>query len=63
MQDSNIFNSFTQVLDNPNNLMLLVLIVCVILFLTEGYKYLKYKTRSDVMDLSLLAAIFISTFI
>ena len=50
---NNLINS----LDDPKTLMLLALLVCIVLFVIEGYKFFKYKMKSDLMDFSLLGAI------
>lgn len=57
-------NSFSDLLTNPANLRLieiLILFVCIMLFVIEGYKFFKYKMKSDTMDFSLLAIIGLAT--
>ena len=50
-------------ISNQNFILYLLLGFFLILFLFEGYKFIKYKTRSDIMDLSLLAIVFLGTLI
>ena len=52
-----------QLLENPIFILTILLGVSVLLLMLEGYKYLKYKTRSDILDLSLMITIFLATYI
>ena len=56
---NNLINSLTAL----KLLEILVLIICVVLFLIEGYKFYKYKMKSDLMDFSLLGVVFLITYI
>jgi Zn-dependent protease with chaperone function len=57
------FNDLISLLDNTQNLMILAFIGCIVLFLFEGYKFYRYKMKSDLMDFSLLGAIGLGSFI
>lgn len=58
-----IFSDLFTSLEDPNVLIVLGLVVCIVLFLFEGYKYFKYKMKSDLMDFSLLGIVGTSSFI
>ena len=57
------FSNLLTSLENIRTLEILVLIVCLVLFAIEGYKFYKYKMKSDLMDFSLLGAIGLGSFI
>ncbi|MHA2363678.1 MAG: M48 family metallopeptidase [Candidatus Hodarchaeales archaeon] len=61
--DDFFFDNLNNLLSEPTPLLLLLFMVSILLLVFEGYKYLKYKTRSDVMDLSLLSVIFLGSLI
>lgn len=66
MQDidtNKIVTSFENLLDDKQVLFAVLLVGCLLLLLVEGYKFLRYKTRSDILDLSFLGVIFFSTLI
>ncbi|OLS22854.1 MAG: Protease HtpX [Candidatus Heimdallarchaeota archaeon LC_3] len=59
MQEINYVNFlFTDV-----GLAIIGFIIAVFIFLLESYKYLKYKTRSEVLDFSLMGVIFLASYI
>ena len=57
------FSNLFTALENIKTLEILVLIVCIVLFFIEGYKFYKYKMKSDLMDFSLLGAIGLGSFL
>ena len=57
------FNNLLTSLETIKSMEILILIVCIVLFLIEGYKFYKYKMKSDLMDFSLLGVIGLGSYI
>jgi Zn-dependent protease with chaperone function len=58
MQDIDIINLLTK----EDNIILILLAFVSIVFFIESYKFLKYKTRSEILDLSLMGVVFFGTY-